>query len=76
MLLTKDQLTEGMKQDQILHTKIAEEYNKDILEYAGNAFPDIAQGRMSNASTFDQINWQKSKATFYSLSKKIRQSVL
>ena len=33
-----------------------------------NAFPDIVQGRMSNASIFDQINWQKSKATFTFLS--------
>ena len=68
MSLTKGELTEGLKQDQILHTKIAEEYNKDIPEYVGNAFPDIAQGRMINASYYDKINWQKSKATFTSLS--------
>ena len=68
MSLTKGELTEGLKQDQILHTKIAEEYNKDIPEYAGNAFPDIAQGRMINASYYDKINWQKSKATFTCLS--------
>jgi len=55
MSLTKGELTEGLKQDQILHTKIAEEYNKDIPEYAGNAFPDIAQGSMINASYYDKI---------------------
>ena len=66
--LTKDQLTNGIKQDQILHTKISEEYNKDTPEYASNAFPDIVQGHLSDAGIFDQINWQKSKATFTFLS--------
>ena len=40
---TKDQLTEGMKQDQDLHTLIANEYNKSIFEYAGDVHPDIEQ---------------------------------
>ena len=66
--LTKDQLTDGIKQDQILHTKISDKYNKDTPEYARNAFRGIVQGHLSNAGIFDQINWQKSKATFTSLS--------
>ena len=66
--LTKDQLTDGIKQDQILHTKISDKYNKDTPEYASNAFLDIVQGCLSDVGIFDQINWQKSKATFTSLS--------
>lgn len=65
--LTKDQLTEGLKQDQILHTLISGEYNKQIDEYAGDAFPDIEKGRYSDAGLFVPITWQKSKQTFTAL---------
>ena len=64
MSLTKDQLTEGLKQDQTLHTLIADEYNSIKLEYSGNAHPDIEQGPNSDASKFDVITWQKSKRVF------------
>ena len=65
--LTKDQLTEGMKQDENLHTLIATEYNKNIPEYAGNAHPDVEEGRNSNPGSYSPIAWQKSKTTFTSL---------
>ena len=47
--LNKNELTEGLKQDQTLHTLISDEYNKLIPEYAGDAFPDIKKGRYSDA---------------------------
>ena len=42
--LTKDQLIEGMKQDESLHTLIATEYNKNILEYVGNTHLKLRKG--------------------------------
>ena len=55
MSLTKDKLTEGLKEDQTLHTLIVNEYNSIKPEYLGNAQPDIEQGRNSDASKFDAI---------------------
>ena len=57
-----------MKQDQCLHTKISEEYNKAIPEYAGDAHPEVEKGRNSNAGLFTEIDWQKSKKVFSQLS--------
>ena len=64
MSLTKDQLTEGLEQDQTLHTLITNEYNSIKTEYSGNAHTDIEQERNSDASKFDIITWQKSKRIF------------
>ena len=55
MSLTKDQLTERLKQDQTLHTLIADEHNSIIPEYSGNAHPDVEQRCNSDTSKFDNI---------------------
>ena len=64
--LTKDQLTEGIKQDELLHTRIAEEYNKPTREYAANAHPDIELTN-NDPAVYEPITWQKSKSTLTSL---------
>ena len=66
--LNKDDLTSGLKQDQVLLTKIAEEYNKPIPEYAADAHPEIEKGRYSDAGIYNDIDWQKSKRVFTQLS--------
>ena len=60
-------MTCGLKTDQLLHTTIATEYNKNLDFYSGNAHPDVVGGRNTDASIYDDISWQKSKKVFTEL---------
>ncbi len=57
--LTKDELTEGIKQDENLHRAICGEYNKSEL-YAEDLHPDVG---MKGSAALDNkpIVWQQSK---------------
>ena len=60
--LERADLDTGLKKDQKLHMKIAEEYNKKgIFEYDNNAFPNLKKGRLLPPSQFQPIDWHKSK---------------
>ena len=67
--LDKDDLTEGLKQDQRLHELIASEHNNNrIISYAGDAFPDVGFNRNVDPTLFRDIDWQKSKEILRDLS--------
>ena len=58
--LGKYDLTDGLKNNQELHTDISTEYNdKGCLVYSGNVFPSLKLGHNSNAGVFDQTTWQE-----------------
>lgn len=63
--LNKDELTEGLKTDQVLHEKIAEEYNdKNNKSHGKVAFPSLGDFENCHPSTFSRITWQQSIAVF------------
>ena len=64
--LDKDDLTCGLKTDQLLHMTIATEYNTNSDIYSGNAHPYVG-GCNTDASIYDDISWQKSKKVFTEL---------
>ena len=58
--LDKDQLTAGLKTNQLLHELISNKYNNKYIEsYSRNAFLNINKGRTCDATGFDDITWQK-----------------
>lgn len=63
--LTKVDLDEGRRQDQVFHELVAVEYNKiGIASYDNDAFLELTSSRCIHPSSFQEIDWKKSEESF------------
>ena len=66
--LTREEMDEGKKQDQVFFELVVVEYNKKgVMSYDANAFDSIPCGKYYLPSNFTPIDWKKARESFKSL---------
>ena len=67
--LSKDDLNDSLKTDQVLHEKVIVEYNRtNVYSYDNDAHPDVQSGPNNFLATGD-ITWERSLSTTKDMTK-------